>query len=44
LKLIDLFLKHPIISDFKDYFKSESQTIGDTTLSREIEIMEKLIK
>jgi len=33
-----------MISDFKDYFESESQAIGDNTLSQEVEIMEKLTK
>ena len=33
-----------MISDFKDYFESESRAIGDNILSQEVEIMEKLIK
>ncbi|MCK5283425.1 MAG: VWA domain-containing protein [Nanoarchaeota archaeon] len=33
-----------IIGDFKDYFESESQAIGDDTLAQEVDIMEKLTK
>ena len=33
-----------MISDFKLYFETESQAIGDSTLSQEVEIMEKLTK
>ena len=32
------------ISDFKDYFEEESEAIGDDSLSREIEVMEKLVE
>ena len=31
-----------LISEFNDYFKKESKIIGDDSLSREVEIMEKL--
>ena len=31
-----------LISEFNDYFKKESKIVGDDSLSREVEIMEKL--
>ncbi len=33
-----------MISDFNDYFASETQAIGDSTMNQEVEIMEKLTK
>ena len=33
-----------LISEFRDYFKKETKAIGDDSLSREVEIMEKLAR